>query len=45
MDAETIYDALRETAEKFGWVGEHADDLLGDAARAIADDPQNAEEE
>lgn len=44
-DAEAIYEAMKDAAEQFGWVGEHADDLLDQAAQAIADDPQNEGEE
>ena len=43
MDTEAIYQALRETAELYGFVGDHADDLLLQAAQSIADDPRNAE--
>lgn len=43
MDAEELYYKLREEAEKYGFVGDHADELLADAARSIIEDPQNAE--
>jgi len=36
MDAETIYHALRAEAERHGFVSDHADELLGLAAEAIA---------
>lgn len=35
MDAESIYYALRQYAEEFGFVSDHADELLGAAAEAI----------
>jgi hypothetical protein len=43
MDGKTIYYALRDAAERYGFVGDAADDLLGQAAQAIADDPRNGE--
>jgi hypothetical protein len=42
VDSAAIYEALRDTAERFGWVGAWADEKLEEAAQAIADDPQNA---
>lgn len=41
IDAETLYMKLREVAEGFGYVGSHADEKLGEAADAMADDPEN----
>ena len=37
MDAELIYNALRELAESHGFVTDQADDLLAEAARSMAD--------
>jgi hypothetical protein len=37
MDAELLYHALRELAESHGFVTDHADELLADAARSIAE--------
>jgi hypothetical protein len=45
MDAEELYYKLRAFAEEHGFVGDHADSLLGDAAQSIADDPRNNEED
>lgn len=41
MNAQDVYEELRDTAEKFGWIGEWADEKLQEAAQAMADDPQN----
>jgi hypothetical protein len=41
MDAEELYYKLRAFAEQEGFVNDHADELLSDAARSIADDPRN----
>jgi hypothetical protein len=35
MDAESVYYELRGFAEKFGFVSDAADELLGSAAEAI----------
>ena len=37
MDAELLYQALRELAESHGFVTDHADELLAAAARSIAE--------
>lgn len=44
-DAETIYNALRATAEEHGYVGDHADDLLSQAAESMAADPLNEDDD
>ena len=37
MDAELLYHALRELAETYGFVTDHADELLAEAARSIVE--------
>ena len=41
MDAEELYYKLRADAEQYGFVGDHADELLAEVARSMAEDPQN----
>ena len=40
MDAELIYHALRECAELHGFVTDHADELLAEAARSVVENEE-----
>ncbi len=44
MDAENLYLKLRETAaDAGGFINDYSDELLANAARSIAEDPNSEE--